>query len=145
MGLAVRRTNGRGVPRLRISALRYPLLEGRRVRNRQFGTTVRRDAPRGNAPARLSKYMEKRRCRNCRTKHRRDQGRRDCLAEPVIGPAKGRTRWLAMRGEGVIERQTPALRGARSATKQSPPWALDSTPHVQASIAKGNGTVWRNE
>src|SRR4051812_5264200 len=37
MGLAVRRTNGRGDPRLRISALRYPLLEGRRVRNRQFG------------------------------------------------------------------------------------------------------------
>src|SRR3982750_2045748 len=32
MGLAARRTNGRGVPRLRISALRYPLLEGRRVR-----------------------------------------------------------------------------------------------------------------
>src|SRR5947207_11134210 len=27
----------------------------RRVRNRQFGTTARRDAPRGNAPARLSK------------------------------------------------------------------------------------------
>ncbi len=37
MGLAARQTNGRGVPRLRISALRYPLLEGRRVRNRQFG------------------------------------------------------------------------------------------------------------
>src|SRR4029078_10079120 len=44
---------GRGVPRLRISALRYPLMGMRRVRNRQFGTTVRRDAPRGNAPARL--------------------------------------------------------------------------------------------
>ena len=29
------------------------LLGGRRVRNRQFGTTVRRDAPRGNAPARV--------------------------------------------------------------------------------------------
>ena len=37
IGLAARQTNGRGVPRLRISALRYPLLEGRRVRNRQFG------------------------------------------------------------------------------------------------------------
>src|SRR5947207_701507 len=37
MGLAARRTNGRGDPRLRISALRYPLMEGRRVRNRQFG------------------------------------------------------------------------------------------------------------
>ena len=31
MGLAARQTNGRGDPRLRISALRYPLLEGRRV------------------------------------------------------------------------------------------------------------------
>ncbi len=59
MGLAARQTNGRGVPRLRISALRYPLLEGRRVRNRQFGTTARRDAPRGNAGARVSKCMEK--------------------------------------------------------------------------------------
>ena len=32
------------------------LLGVRRVRNRQFGTTVRRDAPRGNAPARLNKW-----------------------------------------------------------------------------------------
>src|SRR5207244_5771590 len=54
-GSAVRRANGRGDPRLRISALRYPLLEGRRVRNRQFGTTARRDVPRGNAPAWLDK------------------------------------------------------------------------------------------
>src|SRR2546421_10314266 len=53
-GHAARQANGRGVPRLRISALRYPHLEGRRVRNRQFGTTVRRDAPRGNAAARLN-------------------------------------------------------------------------------------------
>ena len=37
IGLAARQTNGRGVPRLRISALRYPHLEGRRVRNRQLG------------------------------------------------------------------------------------------------------------
>jgi hypothetical protein len=37
IGSTVRRTNGRGVPRLRISALRYPLLERRRGRNRQFG------------------------------------------------------------------------------------------------------------
>src|SRR5438552_943533 len=36
-GPIVRRANGRGDPRLRISALRYPLMEGRRVRNRQFG------------------------------------------------------------------------------------------------------------
>ena len=49
----------RRIPRLRISALRYPLMEGRRVRNRQFGTTVRRDAPRGNAPAWVNICMEK--------------------------------------------------------------------------------------
>src|SRR4249920_1068464 len=57
-GFAVRRANGRGVPRLRISALRYPLMGMRRVRNRQFGTTVRRDALRGNAPARLNTCTE---------------------------------------------------------------------------------------
>jgi len=54
-GPIVRRADGCGVPRPRISALRFPLLGLRRVRNRQFGTTARRDAPRGNAPARLSK------------------------------------------------------------------------------------------
>src|SRR5205823_14229372 len=58
-GPIARRANGCGVPRPRISALRYPLLEGRRVRNRQFGTTARRDAPRGNAPARQNKCTEK--------------------------------------------------------------------------------------
>ena len=120
-GHAARQANGRGVPRPRISALRYPLLEGRRVRNRQFGTTARRDAPRGNAPARLNKFTEKGRCRNCRTKHRREHVRRDCFAEPVIGPAKGRTRWLAMTADVVIKQQMLSLRGARSATKQSPP------------------------
>src|SRR4051812_13964612 len=58
MGLAARQTNGRGVPRLRISALRYPLMGMRRVRNRQFGTTARRDAPRGNAPPRVKECTE---------------------------------------------------------------------------------------
>ncbi len=58
-GHAVRQANGCGVPRPRISALRFPLLGVRRVRNRQFGTTARRDAPRGNAPARLNTCMEK--------------------------------------------------------------------------------------
>jgi hypothetical protein len=53
-GHAARLANGCGVPRPRISALRFPRLGVRRVRNRQFGTTVRRDAPRGNAPARLN-------------------------------------------------------------------------------------------
>src|SRR5205085_2503170 len=75
MGSTVRRTNGRGDPRLRISALRYPLMEGRRVRNRQFGTTARRDAPRGNAPARLRTHEE----------------RNDAeIAEQNIGASKGR-------------------------------------------------------
>ena len=53
-GLTARRATGCGVPRPRISALRFPLLRMRRVRNRQFGTTVRRDASRGNSPARLN-------------------------------------------------------------------------------------------
>src|SRR5438067_702795 len=55
-----------------------------------------------------------------------EQGTRDCFAEPAIGPAKGRTRWLAMTAEGVIEQRTLSLRGARSATKQSPlpGWAV---------------------
>ena len=52
-GHAARQANGCGVPRPRISALRFPHLGLRRVRNRQFGTTVRRDAPRGNAPVRV--------------------------------------------------------------------------------------------
>src|SRR5256714_8900354 len=69
-GYAARLANGRGVPRLRISALRYPHLEGRRVRNRQFGTTARRDAPRGNAPAHHSTCTEERRWRNRRNNHR---------------------------------------------------------------------------
>src|SRR3954449_9733660 len=59
IGLAARQTNGRGVPRLRISALRYPLMGMRRVRNRQFGTTARRDAPRGNDAPRLDRSTER--------------------------------------------------------------------------------------
>ena len=51
IGLAARQTNGRGVPRQRLSALRYPLYGVRRVRNRQLGLTIRRDAPRGNEDA----------------------------------------------------------------------------------------------
>src|SRR4051794_32421066 len=57
-GPTVRRPTGRrSDPRL--SALRYPLMGMRRVRNRQFGTTVRRDAPRGNAPARRNNARRK--------------------------------------------------------------------------------------
>src|SRR5436190_14369151 len=32
----------------------------------------------------------------------RAQVKRDCFAEPVIGPAKGRTRWLAMTAAAQI-------------------------------------------
>src|SRR5438477_12769363 len=42
--------------------------------------------------------------------------KRDCFAEPVIGPAKGRTRWLAMPADVAVERQMLALRGAGSVT-----------------------------
>src|SRR6266404_1792774 len=40
----------------------------------------------------------------------RPQAKRDCFAEPVIGPAKGRTRWLAMtpaKGCYVLSRDQP--------------------------------------
>src|ERR1051325_11098897 len=50
-GLAARPANGRGVPRLRLSALRYPLYGVRRVRNQHCERIVRRDAPRGNEDA----------------------------------------------------------------------------------------------
>ena len=49
-----------------------------------------------------------------------DVVKRDCFAEPVFGPAKGQTCWLAKTADVVIERQT-SLRGARGATKRSPP------------------------
>src|SRR3954454_19106934 len=56
-GPTVRRPTGRrSGPRL--SALRYPLMGMRRVRNRQFGTTVRRDAPRGNAAVWVNAWTE---------------------------------------------------------------------------------------
>ena len=52
-----RPTGRRSGPRL--SALRYPLMGMRRVRNRQFGTTARRDAPRGNDAPRLDRSTER--------------------------------------------------------------------------------------
>src|SRR5260221_10866951 len=64
----------------RLSALRYPLLEGRRVRNRQFERKpggMRRAA---TLPHVSNKFTEKGRCRNCRTKHRREHVTRDCFA-----------------------------------------------------------------
>ena len=55
MGLAARQTNGRGVPRLRISALRYPLFEVAKGSKPTIWTEASRDAPRGNAPTRVNK------------------------------------------------------------------------------------------
>ena len=103
-GHAVRQANGCGDPRPRISALRFPHLGLRRVRNRQFGTTVRRDAPRGNAPLRvtcmektMSKFMHLT-CVSLR-RHARAQpseGRRRCArlcrGHPRLG-GKGRRGW----------------------------------------------------
>ena len=53
----------RRIPRLRISALRYPLMEGRRVRNRQFGRKpagIRRAAAMPHTPTngRHNEWME---------------------------------------------------------------------------------------
>ena len=92
IGLAARQTNGCGVPRLRISALRFPHLGLRRVRNRQFGTTVRRDAPRGNAPLRVTcmeKTMSKFMHLTC-VSLRRHAG--PCAGHPSLG-AKVRRGW----------------------------------------------------
>src|SRR4051794_19963612 len=97
-GLAARQANRSAFRPSTFGAPLPSFLGMRRVRNRQFGTTVRRDAPRGNAPARRNAVtmQGERMMPDCITKHRRDLGTRDCFAEPVIGPANGRTRWLAM-------------------------------------------------
>src|SRR4051812_3896049 len=56
-GPTVRRATGRrSGPRL--SALRYPLFEVAKGSKPTIWTETRRDAPRGNAPARLSNCME---------------------------------------------------------------------------------------
>ena len=98
--------------------------------------------------------------------------KRDCFAEPVIGPAKGRTRWLAMtlsllsdlmlrrprsgRLEAWAATRGPSFEthrfamllrirqkeGARSATKQSPPPGWESSPQGQAPMAPGQSRVW---
>src|SRR6266550_7480940 len=61
--------------------------------------------------------------------HGRAQVRRDCFAEPVIGPAKGRTRWLAMTGllsaGGVIARSAQrdeAISGTNSRKRRKAFW-----------------------
>jgi hypothetical protein len=105
MGLAVRQTNGRGVPRLRISALRYPLLEGRRVRNRQLGRKpagMRRAATLPHATTHVRRVEVQ-----SRTSARAGDARLLRFARNDV--------------DGVLGRQPPSLRGARSATKQSQP------------------------
>ena len=54
-GATVRSANGCGVPRLRISALRFPLFGIAKGSKPTIWTEARRDAPRGNAPARPNK------------------------------------------------------------------------------------------
>src|SRR5882724_10322356 len=53
-GLAVRRPMGAAFRAREFRRSASLFLGVRRVRNRQFGTTVRRDAPRGNAPPRFN-------------------------------------------------------------------------------------------
>src|SRR3954469_23599313 len=85
-GPTVRRPTGRrSGPRL--SALPYPLMGMRRVRNRQFGTTVRRDAPRGNAPPRLDNVRGNTMLGLNETVTA-ELCCRDCFAEPVIDRPK---------------------------------------------------------
>src|SRR5437868_14667353 len=68
----------------------------------------------------------------------RAEVKRDCFAEPVIGPAKGRTRWLAMTADVVMERQILSLRGARSATKQSAPRGETRRPKCRPDGPRAN-------
>src|SRR5436190_22055747 len=55
--------------------------------------------------------------------------RRDCFAEPVIGPAKGRTRWLAMTAHVVI---------ARSAQRDEAISATRAAPHTEDISHRGS-------
>ena len=71
----------------------------RRVRNRQFGTTVRRDAPRGNAPPRLNTWRKKR-CRNLRTQLA-------SLSTVMPGLVPGMTPWR--QGKGWMAGTSPAM------------------------------------
>src|SRR5437764_11339871 len=74
-GLAVRQANGCGDPRPRISALRYPLLEGRRVE------TDNLDGSPGGCAAR----------QRSRTPQTNSQRKDDVeIAEPNINASKGR-------------------------------------------------------
>src|SRR3954471_874490 len=90
----------------------------RRVRNRQFGTTVRRDAPRGNAPSRRNNATRK-----------DDAGLNN--QHPL--PRDARLLRFARNdgGDVFIKLQRLSLRGARSATKQSPPPVWDSTSQIR--------------
>src|SRR4029077_11677834 len=53
-GPIARRANGCGVPRPRLSALRFPLFGSAKGSKPTIWTEARRDAPRGNAPARVN-------------------------------------------------------------------------------------------
>src|SRR3954454_22989158 len=57
---------------------------------------VERDAAEVHGASKLSRGSRR---FACRAKHRRKWVTRDRFAEPVIGPANGRTRWLAMTAE----------------------------------------------
>src|SRR4051794_26515613 len=61
----------------------------------------------------------------CRAKHRRKWVTRDCFAEPVIGPANGRTRWLAMTAEMLSSNARHCHCEKRVARRSNPPpgWA----------------------
>src|SRR5882724_3517288 len=86
-GATVRSADGCGDPRPRISALRYPLLEDAKGSKPTIWTEASRDAPRGNAPPRLTHAWRKSRCRSlCRrlstmTTADSVQGQRRVLAE----------------------------------------------------------------
>src|SRR6267154_5847295 len=90
----------------------------RRVRNRQFGTTARRDAPRGNAPARFKDAR-----RNDDDEIYADDSRPSCPRTAV--------------------RRTASLRSPMS--RASTRWRRSKAWMAGTSPAMTNVAVWRNE
>jgi hypothetical protein len=127
-GPIARRADGCGVPRPRISALRFPHLGVRRVRTDNLARQSAGMRRAATLPSAQHMHVNGG-TRNNNAQIRKDNNGSAGSARLLRGachrPAKGRTRWLAMTVEVVLERQRLSLRGARSATKQSPPrgWA----------------------
>src|SRR5882757_4817006 len=124
-GHAVRQANGSAIRPANFGAP-LPSVGGAKGSKPTIWTETRRDVPRGNAPARV-KHVWRARDANVLAK----RTRRGILAKRTRGlRCDARLLRFARNDvDGVIETQTRSLRGARSATKQSPlrGWCLMAT------------------